>query len=78
MQRPETFDENGFLRPGVDGFQPSMAEDYISVGSLYLCEAVFLPLGLPETDPFWSGEDLPWTDRKIWSGIDTMRDHAVD
>ncbi len=78
MQSPDTFDALGFLRPGVDGYQPSMAEEYISVGSLYLCEAVFLPLGLAESDPFWTGEDLPWTDRKIWSGMDTQRDHAVD
>lgn len=78
MQNPSTFDAQGFLQPGVDGFQPSMAEEYISVGSLYLCEAVFLPLGLAESDPFWTGEDLPWTDKKIWSGMDTMRDHAVD
>ena len=78
MQNPSMFDENGYLRPGIDGFQPSMAEEYISVGSLYLCMAVFLPLGLAPDDAFWTGEELPWTARRIWSGIDTMRDHAKD
>ena len=73
-----TLDEKGFLVPGIAGRQESLAEDYISVGSLYLCCAVFLPLGLPESDPFWARADRDWTARRIWSGEDVMRDHARD
>lgn len=60
------FDEEGWLLPGIYGHQPQLAEFYISTGSLYLCMSVFLPLGLPAADAFWSGEDCEWTSRKIW------------
>ena len=36
----------GWLRVGLGGHQPGIAEAYISTGSLYLCTAAFLPLGL--------------------------------
>ena len=72
------FDQSGFLRSGVWGSQPSLGEGYICVGSLYLCEAVFLPLGLPPEDPFWADPDEPWTGKKIWSGVDLPVDHALD
>lgn len=77
MEAPDMFDENGFLRPGVYGYQPDLAEEYINVGSLYLCTAVFLPLGLPETDAFWSGAKEDWTSRKVYGGMNVMRDHAL-
>src|SRR3954469_12379070 len=54
-EAPGTFDRNGWLRIGFCGHQPSIGEAYISTGSLYLCSAVFLPLGLPSADAFWSG-----------------------
>lgn len=54
MDTAPMFDEQGWLLPGVIGQQPELAEGYISVGSLYLCSAVFLPLGLPEQDPLAS------------------------
>jgi len=69
--------DDGWLVPGVLGRQPSLAEDYINRGSLYLCSAVFLPLGLAPDDPFWAGEDEPWTQRRIWSGEDLPCDHAL-
>ncbi len=72
------FDENGWLRPGVYGYQPELAEEYINTGSLYLCAAVFLVLGLSENHPFWQGEDEPWTSRKIWSGQREKSDHSVN
>ncbi|MFR9236417.1 MAG: DUF2264 domain-containing protein [Eisenbergiella massiliensis] len=50
----------------------------INVGSLYLCSAVFLPLGLPVSDPFWADEDADWTSRKVWSGGHVQIDHAID
>ena len=72
------FDKNGFLNIGVCGAQPRMGEPYISTGSLYLCCAVFLPLGLTESAPFWSDPDCPWTQKRIWAGEDTVCVHALD
>lgn len=77
MEAPGTFDEGGWLRIGVAGSQPSLGETYISTGSLYLCTAVYLPLGLPPEDEFWTGEDVMWSSQKVWSGVDVERDHAV-
>ncbi len=71
----DMFDEKGWLRIGLYGHQPSLAESYISTGSLYLCSAILLPLGLPESDPFWSGADEDWTAKKIWNGVDVPADH---
>ncbi len=77
MAYPTLFDEEGWLNIGVCGEQPRMREGYISTGSLYLCLSVFLPLGLPESDPFWSLPDEKWTAAKIWDGEDTVVDHAM-
>lgn len=71
------FDEKGWLRIGVYGHQPSLAETYISTGSLYLCSAILLPLGLLESDPFWSGADEDWTAKKVLKGGDSHADHAL-
>ncbi len=73
----DNFDEDGFLRVGVCGSQPDMGEGYISTGSLYLCLAVFLPLGLKETDPFWAAPDEPWTQKKMWAGLPMQAEHAL-
>jgi hypothetical protein len=73
-----TFDGAGWLRIGLAGHQPSLGEDYISTGSLYLCATAFLPLGLPATDRFWSGAAKPWSSVKVWSGVDLRADHAID
>ncbi len=77
MSSPSIFDENGWLNIGVYGNQPRMSEGYISTGSLYLCSAVFLPLGLPESHPFWASPDEKYTSERIWSGEDTVVDHAM-
>ncbi|WP_034045684.1 DUF2264 domain-containing protein [Wocania ichthyoenteri] len=62
------YDENGWLQIGVYGYQPDMAEPYISTGSLYLTSLGFLPLGLPENHSFWISSAEDWTSVKIWSG----------
>ncbi|TVY10012.1 DUF2264 domain-containing protein [Paenibacillus cremeus] len=67
IEAPGTFDEQGWLRIGFCGDQPEVGERYISTGSLYLCAAVFLPLGLSPAHPFWQGE-ADWTAKKAWSG----------
>ena len=78
MKFPGTLDEAGWLRPGVYGYQPELAESYINTGSLYLCASVFLPLGLLPADPFWSGEEMKWTSLRIADGEDVLRDHALE
>ncbi|WP_430898517.1 MULTISPECIES: DUF2264 domain-containing protein [unclassified Paraflavitalea] len=73
-----SYDAKGWLRIGVSGFQPGLADFYITTGSLYICSEVFLPLGLPETDLFWSAPAQAWTSKKLWAGEDGNADHAVD
>ena len=78
MSSSDLFDENGWLRPGVFGYQPELAEEYINIGSLYLCSAVFLPLGLAPQDAFWSAPDEEWSAKKVWAGGHIVIDHAQD
>jgi hypothetical protein len=78
LESPSTFTKDGWLNIGLYGKQPGLADSYITTGSLYLCADAFLPLGLPETDEFWSAPPLPWTAVKIWSGQDVPADHALD
>jgi hypothetical protein len=78
MSAPDMFDEKGWLLPGVYGHQPELAEGYINIGSLYLCSAVFLPLGLSGKDEFWSGAEEEWSGKKVWSGGHISIDHAED
>jgi hypothetical protein len=68
MNAPGTYDDDGWLRIGFCGNQASTGENYISTGSLYLCAAVLLPLGLPPDHPFWTADLEPWTAQKLWSG----------
>ena len=77
IEAPGTFDSQGWLRAGFYGHQPEIAESYISTGSLYLCSAAWLPLGLPVTDPFWASAAKPWTSKKVWNGEDVKADHAI-
>lgn len=74
---PETFDTSGWLQIGLAGHQPALGETYISTGSLYLCSVVFLPLGLPATDPFWSEPERPTTWERAWRGDNLAPDHAL-
>ena len=74
---PGTFDSNGWLRVGFAGNQIQMGETYINTGSVYLCCAAFLPLGLSESDPFWAAPGRDWTSRKAWNGVDVGLDHAM-
>ncbi len=74
---PDTFDAGGWLRIGLAGHQPSLGENYISTGSLYLCTFAFVPLGLAPADEFWSAPRADWTSCKLWSGADLPADHAI-
>ena len=77
-ESPATFTKEGWLNIGLYGRQPGMADVYNTTGSLYLCAVILLPLGLPETDEFWSGAAEMWTSKKVWSGLDIPNDHAAD
>ncbi len=77
LEAPGTWDANGWLRMGLAGHQPSLGENYISTGSLYLCATALLPLGLRVTDPFWSDAAAKTTWQKAWSGENLPADHHV-
>jgi hypothetical protein len=77
IEAPGTFDDRGWLRIGFCGHQPSLAEAYISTGSLYLCSTAMLPLGLPPADAFWSAPAARWTSQRLWSGEPLAPDHAL-
>lgn len=74
---PESFDQAGWLRLGFCGHQPSVAESYISTGSLYLCSTVFLPLGLSPENSFWTGATTKWSSQRAWQGEDFKADKAI-
>ncbi|MFD0695812.1 DUF2264 domain-containing protein [Paenibacillus sp. GCM10027628] len=76
IEAPGTFDESGWLQIGLCGHQPELGEHYISTGSLYLCSAVFLPLGIPAEDAFWHNPDALWTSQQVWSGQTVAIDKA--
>ena len=77
IEAPGTFDSNGWLTIGFCGHQIDMGESYISTGSLYLCAAGLLPLGLPESNIFWSGREAWWTAKKLWNGVNLPADHSI-
>lgn len=72
-----TFDSKGWLQLGFCGHQPELAESYISTGSLYLCSVFFLPLGLSPENEFWTGEYMPWTNKKVWNGEKIKIDKSI-
>ena len=76
LEAPGTFDGQGWLQVGAVGHQPSIRENYISTGSLYLCLTGLVELGLPANDPFWTAPAEPWTQKRIWAGEDIIADHA--
>lgn len=77
FENPDNFDAEGWLRVGVAGAQLEVSESYVNTGSLYHCATVFLALGLPTTDPFWSDDYEPWTGIKAWSGMKIYPDKAL-
>lgn len=77
LESPSTY-KNGWLTFGLYGEQPDLGDFYNNQGSPYICTNIFLPLGLPETDPFWANPPAKWSAQKIWSGQDFPNDHSVD
>ncbi|MDR3008025.1 MAG: DUF2264 domain-containing protein [Sphingobacterium sp.] len=74
-ENPSTY-QNGWLTLGMYGSQPGLADSYNNQGSPYLCSVIFLPLGLPDDDPFWTSEVTDWSAKRIWSGQDWNSDHS--
>ena len=75
LESPTTY-KNGWLTIGLYGEQPTLGDFYNNQGSPYICTNIFLPLGLPDHDPFWADAPLKWSAQKIWSGEDFKNDHA--
>jgi hypothetical protein len=62
------FNKGGYLQLGFAGHQPHLSNYYTNNGSLYLTALVFLPLGLPAGDGFWTAAAQKWTSQKAWNG----------
>jgi hypothetical protein len=77
MERPGTFDAQGWLTLGFAGHQPELAEDYVCTGSVYFAATVLLPLGLGPDEEFWAGKDEAWTSKKLWEGLPGPRDQRM-
>ncbi len=78
LESPTTYTPEGWLTIGLYGSQPNLGDFYNNSGSPYICTNIFLPLGLPDTDPFWANPPEQWSSQKIWSGQDFKNDHSVD
>lgn len=74
---PRTFSEEGWLQLGLCGYQPDITYAYNTTASLYMATLAFLPLGLPETDAFWSAPDEMGTWEKCFSGVNTQKDVPI-
>jgi hypothetical protein len=77
LESPGTY-KNGWLTIGLYGDQPNLGDFYNNQGSPYICTNIFLPLGLPESDQFWSGAATRWSAQRIWSGEDFPNDHSAN
>ena len=75
---PASTYQDGWMTLGLYGNQPHISDSYNNQGSPYLAAAVFLPLGLPETNEFWSAPAEKWTQLKVWTGEDVENDYKVD
>lgn len=78
LDRSDIFDNNGWLKVGICGYQPNLAERYITTASLYNTVIIFLPLGLPDDDDFWTAPDEKTTWEKVFSGENVCADHALE
>ncbi len=74
----QNFTSDGWLLMGLNGSQSDIAEKNVTTGSLYLCCAVFLPLGLDENDEFWNSPDAEWTSKKAWNGHPIQPDQSIN
>jgi hypothetical protein len=73
----DSWDELGWLTIGSVGRQESLAEFYISRGSLYMALMAFLPMGLSANHDFWNDGGV-FTSRSFYSGVDMPVDRFTD
>ncbi|MDR0939715.1 MAG: DUF2264 domain-containing protein [Mediterranea sp.] len=66
---------DGYLALGVNGHQPRIVDYYTNTGSLYMASLVFLPLGLPESHPFWTERAERWSSQLVWEGADVSKEN---
>ena len=69
---------DGWLIVGLNGSQMDISEKDINTGSLYMCCAVFLALGLNFNDPFWNSPSAQWSSVKAWSGNQIQQDQSIN
>lgn len=74
----QNFNSEGWLLCGLNGSQPDMCESDINTGSMYLCCAVFLPLGLNSEDIFWKASAEEWSSLKAWNGHQIQKDQSIN
>ena len=74
----QNFSAEGWLLTGLNGYQTSLSENDINSGSIYMCCAVFLALGLKLDDAFWTEPACEWTTVKAWSAQNTQKDQSID
>ena len=74
----QNFSSNGWLLVGLNGSQIDISESDINTGSLYFCCSIFLALGLPALDLFWTEPYADWTSIKAWNGQQIQKDQSID
>jgi hypothetical protein len=74
----QNFSSNGWLLVGLNGSQLDISESDINTGSVYFCSAIFLALGLPDSDLFWTEPYAEWTSIQAWNGHAIQKDQTID
>ena len=74
----QNFSSNGWLLVGLNGSQLDISESDINTGSLYFCCSIFLALGLPASDLFWTEPYADWTSIQAWNGQKIQKDQSID
>ena len=74
----QNFNTEGWLICGLNASQIEMCEDDINTGSLYMCCAVFLALGLQDDYAFWNTPCQEWSSLKAWNGNQIQPDQSIN
>ena len=78
FQNKNNFNTDGWLIIGLNGSQIDISENDINTGSLYLCCAIFLALGLDSNDLFWTAPAAEWSSLKAWNGNQIQQDQSIN
>lgn len=78
LMASDIFDKDGWLLPGVVGYQPSLAEEYINTGSLYMFTSMFVCTGRAEQDSFWNDDKSCHKSDLIWQGNNVKADSSLE